>query len=350
MVERTAVAECEEYWEEVAEVKILVNGQVDKEKWNKFVFDNPRGNIFQTYEFYEIYKKTKNIEPLLIIIEEGKEILCGLLAYISTEMPGVFSFLSRRAVIHGGPIYSKKGKDYLNELMRECNQLLKKQALFVQIRNIFDVSDIKCTLEKEGFVYEPHLNFHISLKQKEEELWKSISKSKRKAINKSQNEVKVSILKGIDGVYPLLKETYKSVGIPLVDYSHFDAVQKILKDKLKVYIAEVPNEKNPVGCRLALCDNGLVYDWYAGARSDLNHLFINDCLVWSLLKDNLNEFAMFDFGGAGHPDKPYGVREFKRRFGGQLVDYGRYQKVLSKIGKRVAEIGYRAKKWLADFR
>ena len=31
-----------------------------------------------------------------------------------------------------------------------------------------------------------------------------------------------------------------------------------------------------------------------------------------------------DFGGAGKPDEPYGVRTFKAKYGGELVNYGRY--------------------------
>ena len=33
------------------------------------------------------------------------------------------------------------------------------------------------------------------------------------------------------------------------------------------------------------------------------------------------------FGGAGKPDKPYGVRDYKLKFGGQLVNWGRFEKV-----------------------
>ena len=32
---------------------------------------------------------------------------------------------------------------------------------------------------------------------------------------------------------------------------------------------------------------------------------------------------VFDFGGGGRPDEDYGVRDFKAKFGGELVDYGR---------------------------
>lgn len=50
----------------------------------------------------------------------------------------------------------------------------------------------------------------------------------------------------------------------------------------------------------------------------------------------------FDFMGAGKPNKPYGVREFKKRFGGELVEYGRYRLICKKkyfnLGKFVMKL------------
>ena len=43
---------------------------------------------------------------------------------------------------------------------------------------------------------------------------------------------------------------------------------------------------------------------------------------------------------AGWPDKPYGVREFKAKFGGSLVHYGRYRKVYSRWKMALAERAY----------
>ena len=40
-----------------------------------------------------------------------------------------------------------------------------------------------------------------------------------------------------------------------------------------------------------------------------------------------NKYSSFDFMGAGFPNIPYGVREFKSKFGGQLVNYGRFRKI-----------------------
>jgi len=48
----------------------------------------------------------------------------------------------------------------------------------------------------------------------------------------------------------------------------------------------------------------------------------------------------FDFGGAGHPDDDHGVRDFKAKFGGELVDYGRDLLIPSSVRYRVVSSGY----------
>ena len=53
--------------------------------------------------------------------------------------------------------------------------------------------------------------------------------------------------------------------------------------------------------------------------------------------------------GAGVPDKPYGVRDFKMEFGGEVVEYGRYlhirKPLLYKIGKWGVRILKTGKIW-----
>ena len=51
-------------------------------------------------------------------------------------------------------------------------------------------------------------------------------------------------------------------------------------------------------------------------------------------------FERYDFGGAGWPNVPYGVRDFKASFGGELVCYGRYRKVYSRWKMALAERAY----------
>jgi len=42
----------------------------------------------------------------------------------------------------------------------------------------------------------------------------------------------------------------------------------------------------------------------------------------------------------GTPDEAYGVRTFKERFGGRMVNHGRYSTVNRKLLYTVAELGY----------
>ncbi|MCF7859876.1 MAG: peptidoglycan bridge formation glycyltransferase FemA/FemB family protein, partial [Candidatus Cloacimonetes bacterium] len=54
------------------------------------------------------------------------------------------------------------------------------------------------------------------------------------------------------------------------------------------------------------------------------------------LKNNLK---YFDFLGAGKPNEDYGVREFKKKFGGELVNYGRFKLILNKPLYKIGELG-----------
>ena len=54
---------------------------------------------------------------------------------------------------------------------------------------------------------------------------------------------------------------------------------------------------------------------------------------------NQNNISLFDFMGAGQPKEKYGVRDFKARFGGDLVEHGRYLKVLNPVLYAVGKLG-----------
>jgi len=66
-----------------------------------------------------------------------------------------------------------------------------------------------------------------------------------------------------------------------------------------------------------------MYDWYAGNLSSYNSYYPNDFLVWETLKWGREKgYTAFNFGGAGSPNKAYGVRDFKKKFGGKLIEHG----------------------------
>jgi lipid II:glycine glycyltransferase (peptidoglycan interpeptide bridge formation enzyme) len=56
-----------------------------------------------------------------------------------------------------------------------------------------------------------------------------------------------------------------------------------------------------------------------------------------------NGYPLFDFMGAGSPDQPYGVRDFKAEFGGELVEHGRFLCVRKPLLYWIGKMGV---KWL----
>ena len=59
-----------------------------------------------------------------------------------------------------------------------------------------------------------------------------------------------------------------------------------------------------------------------------------------------NGYKIFDFGGAGKPNLAYGVRDHKLKFGGELVEFGRFEKVHNKFLMKVGELGLKLYKFI----
>jgi lipid II:glycine glycyltransferase (peptidoglycan interpeptide bridge formation enzyme) len=58
-----------------------------------------------------------------------------------------------------------------------------------------------------------------------------------------------------------------------------------------------------------------------------------------------NDYPLFDFMGAGSPDQPYGVRDFKAEFGGELVEHGRFLCIRKPMLYWIGKMGVKWLKW-----
>lgn len=320
----------------------------DIKNWNDFVHNHPNGNIFQTTEMSEVYQKTKNCDPIgLAVVNDTEEILALMQAVIITEKFDFMGSFTGRSVIQGGPLFVEGdiGRKAVAALMSTYDEIARKKALYTQIRNMWDTSNISNLLNGMRYNYEEHLNFLVSLNRPEEDIWKDIHKSRRKGINRFEKSgITIEIIhnkKDIKVFYDIVSETYANVKLPLDDYSFFESVFDLLasKNMAKFYLAKY--EDVYVGARATLNYKGTIYDWFAGSLSKYSSSYINEGLVWCILKENANKGdQIFDFGGAGNPNEEYGVREFKSRFGGKMTNFGRYKKVHSPVKMLIANKGF----------
>ncbi len=308
---------------------------LDKVKWNRFVFDHPNGNIFHTYEMYELYLKEANYTPVLVAyLSDFGDIEGLIVGEILKERRGFIGVLTARAIIFGGPLVLENNKEVFDRLLVEFNTLTDSKVVFSQFRNLWDISVFKENFQKRNYKYEDHLDILFNLKSGTEQLWTEMSSTRKKQINRGlKRGVNIEIKESLNqeeliSCYKILKEVYEDVKLPFPKLEFFENASTVFREKKYLKSALAYFENEIIGFRFFLCYNGLIYDWYAGSKKAHYEKYPNDILPWAIIKwGSENDYHTFDFGGAGKPGVHYGVRDYKLKFGGQLVSFGRFEKI-----------------------
>ena len=304
------------------------------DKWNDFVINHPKGNIFQSPEMYEVYLNTENFEPVFLVVTSNNDDVLGiLLAVIQKEYSGILGNVSSRSIIIGGPLIKNNDCEILKLVLKAYNTKIKNRVVFSQFRNLWNWREFKNIFQEAGFIYDSHLDILIDITKDEDEIWTSLDSKARNKIRKAKKtEIEFKVLTPtdelVDKSYLILQDIYRNAKIPLANIGLFRSCKKVLSDKnmIKYFCAIKDNEI--IGVRIGLLYKNMIYDWYAGSLKEFYKFNPNDFLPYStLVWGHNNKFEVFDFGGAGKPNVPYGVRDHKMKFGGQLVEYGRFEKV-----------------------
>ncbi len=265
-----------------------------------------------------------------------------------TLMNGLLRKVTSRAVVYGSVLYTpgQDGEEALRTLLRAYNRKNRRRILFTELRNLFDMSGLQPVLTENGFNYEEELNYLIDLNQSAEELLQSIGQRTRKRIRKGLRDGVVQISEVTNQSelvtwYDTLKKSFRKSKVPLADHSLFEAAfdELNLKGMGKFLLAKV--NYIAVACSLELLYKDIIYGWFGGVDRDYTQYFPNEILMWYILAWGVNNhYRVYDFGGAGKPDKEYGVRDFKAKFGGELVCYGRNRSIHSPYLLKMSKLGY----------
>lgn len=308
---------------------------------------------FQSPSFFKVCLASKRVQPAYIIGRNSERII-GVLLYYTQVQTDIFPlrFFTSRNVIIAGPIAGENNK-YIVEQLLNFYQEKANKGLYTQVRNLECTVAYKQQIEKHNLVYEDHLNILIDLSQTEEALWKGVHTKRRNEIRRAEKEgctVEVQATgQALADCYAILEEVYQRAGLPLPHFDHFNALFEHSDATTGLRLFTAVWEGKIIGCMLCLAYGNTLYDYYAGAYSRYYDKHPNDLLPWAVFKwGRENGFTRFDFGGAGKPNIPYGVRDYKRKFGGDLVNYGRYEgtnyPVLYKMAVLAFELRQRALK------
>lgn len=303
-------------------------------------------SIFQQPEFYKFLESTGFLEPFRYSVErDGKEI--GVIqGFLQKDGGWLKRFFSRRAIINGGPWLDEDITDEeVGNLLKKCIEGLKKKAIYIETRNYFDFSKYKHIFEKTGFVYEPHYDFIVDTNSIEV-MESNMGKSRKRDINASIKQG-VTIVDNpteaeVTEFYAILEELYKKkVKTPLFSKDFF--LKLWLVPFSKFILVKLQDEI--IGGTVCIHDDETVFEWFACGKDGVyKNVFPSTFATYYGIRFAAeNGFRKFDMMGAGAPgDGGYGVREFKTKFGGELVEYGRYvhvcNKMLYRLGKTAVKI------------
>jgi serine/alanine adding enzyme len=316
-----------------SEPRVNVVRRLDKGQWRDFVDRNPKGNIFHTPEMFQVFARAKGHQPTLwAVTDSGSgQVLALLLPVQITLMDGLLRRLTTRAVAYGSVLCApgSEGEEALAMLLQAYRQEAKGDALFTELRNLSDLGGLQSILNANGFVYKDHLDYLIDLDRPPEAVLQSIGRRTRKKIRRALRQGQVVIEEANQSeqvvlCYGLLKRTYAVAKVPLADRSLFEAAFDVLHPRgmIKFLLARVDDFYVAGSAELVYKD--IIYGWYGGMDRTYSDYIPNELLLWHIFEwGTKNGYKVYDFGGAGKPDEEYGVRDFKAKFGGKLVCYGR---------------------------
>lgn len=317
----------------------------DIDRYKKLISSLKSDSVLYNENFLYAHRNTKKHTPFVYGIDQNDE-LEGLIAGILIrDFTWPISILTSRAIVYGNPIIKDNDPNKLEFLLTNFCSAIKYKAIYTQVRpSIALKPNLAEIFLQKGFKYHPHLNISIDLELPIDQILNRISKNKRRNIVKSTNKGvtfrRVNDLSDFVNSLITIKSTYKRIKLPLPHEHYFIELFKELNptNNMIPFVAEY--EGKIIGTRIMICSGSIIYDWYAGALNEHANKYTNDFLIVKILIwASQNGYSKFDFGGAGSPNKPYGVREHKMKFGGELYEVGRYQIVHQKLLYSIGRLG-----------
>lgn len=326
--------------------KLTNPSEKEFEEIDFFLQRHPNASYFQSALFFKSCVYSNKLFPFYILAYDNTILTGVLLVFkqIQINKP-VFNFLSSRSIIWGGPLVLNNNFLIYEGLYKSYEEM-KYPSIYTQVRNIFDMSDYKVSMTLLGFTYEEHLDIIVDLEKTNEQLWKEVHAKRRNEIRKALKEgtsfFNENTNEALIECYAILKEVYTRAKLPLPEIEHFEALlaNSNTGNGLKIFVAKFENKI--IACMLCLAYGNMLFDYFAGAYSKYYNKYPNDLIPWEVFKwGKQMGYKKFDFGGAGKPNIPYGVREYKKKFGGEMVNYGRFEKVHFPLLFKLVSLGFK---------
>jgi serine/alanine adding enzyme len=315
--------------------------------WDAYVRQHAKGSVFHTSQMIRVISESRGLGSYAhaAIDDDGK--IVALLVCCHVKTLSQFTAMSSRAVQFAEPLCdpNEMGVAALTQLISMHAKHMCSRSLLSEVRAICKPCYEKVALTSSGYEHRDYINYVVDTSKDTETLWNNVNKRMRQKIRGTARKGVVvrddTTIEGVERLYQLLRASYGRAKVPLLGQDLFENLLEYLPSQW-VRLQTAFQDEIPIASIISLVYGDRVFSWYGGTRR-LSGLSPFACIVWDdIAWASENGYAHYDFGGAGWPHEKYGPRDFKARFGGEQVHYGRYTLTYSGLRLRVAEFAYRA--------
>lgn len=307
---------------------------------------------------YELFQKTQKFNPL-VLAAYNDEKLCGILMGVFIhEIKGPGQLLSSRFVVYGGPLLTGNDELQYKSLESLLKALVKEtrlKALFIQFRNFYSQEKLIPVFNQFGFHLLNRLNYVVHISDKEA-VFNNMSESRKRQIKKALRGgaeiIEPRNLNQVREFYDILFRLYRyKIRKPLPAWSFFENFHALSSNhhsspdqhhSLGIIRLIQYNDTIIGGILAPVFEDKCIYEWYVcGLDREYKNQHPSVLATWAGVEYAIdNKIQHFDFMGVGIPNQEYGVRDFKARFGGELVNYGRITRINNRFLYSIAELGF----------
>ena len=301
-----------------------------------------------------IRKITDFLETLPSLQGRAGDRLVGVIVgYITRERNAIKQFFTRRAIIIGGPLLAEDiSNEALSMLLTSLKNLPSLQGgaggrlpIYIETRNFHDYSRWKEVFQNAGFAYQPHYDIYVHCNA-DHQLSERRQRELKRAIKNGAMVCEAQTEQEVRDWYQILHRLYREkVRTPLFSEEFF---LQFYRNGVGKYLL-VKYEGKVIGGMMCPVLNGkAIYEWYVcGQDEEYRELYPSVMATYAAIEyAKAKGLPLFDFMGAGKPTVPYGVRDFKMEFGGELVEHGRFLCIRRPLLYWIGKLGV---KWIKRF-
>ncbi len=242
--------------------------------WDRFVQNAPDAGFFHLLGWKNVVERTYGHRTHYLIARAGEEVRGVLPLFILqnrffgthvSSPPGAISALDEAA-----------GRALLDAAMALAEEVDADDLLLSASTRVWDGDLI--TIQR-------HCTQRIALPDKSESLWKTVSRHKRKNINKAERSGVTATIGGeeqLDFFYEVFAQNLRDLGTPVFAKSLVQNIFREFPDQTHIVVTEV--EGKPVGALLFFTWKELIHAQWAATFREFRDFRPNDMLYWAMLK------------------------------------------------------------------